>query len=257
MSRQVQTDNWHWVALGSGVGATLLLLLLLYGPNGIWKAALIVLLAVTLAVMLANPRNRLLAIGTTSCLTALVGFAADISFNLSATFPGGGILQGGVEGGSDVPPFVFLLLLFLGLVAVAVDAVGRGWLFPSLRRKDETRPDLTFALSSADVVLTSEFSRDGWKRFHIRLSVSKDAGIAVRLTSVAIKDASIAEFAVGIGDGVQTSQTVDGTSASEMSILGDFPDAKLSRGRAKRKITVVDEFNRQWVAGQITFQSEA
>jgi len=98
------------VALGSGVGATLLLLLLLYGPNGIWKAALIVLLAVTLAVMLANPRNRLLAIGTTSCLTALVGFAADISFNLSATFPGGGILQGGVEGGSDVPLSYFPLL---------------------------------------------------------------------------------------------------------------------------------------------------
>ena len=255
MSRQIENDSWHWVALASGVGATVLFLLLLYAPNGMWKVALLILLVVALVVMLANPRNRLLAIGTASCLTALACFAADISFNLSATLPRGGIFQGGVEGGSDIPPIFFILLLVVGLVAIAVDSVGRGWIFPSLRKKDETRPELTFVLSTTDVVLTNEFSGDGQKRFHIQLSVSKDAGHAVQLTSVAIKDASITEFAVGSGDGVQTSQTVEGTGASEMSVLGEFPEARLSRGRAKRRITVVDEFNRRWVAGHITFQS--
>jgi len=253
VSRQIRTDNWHWIALGSGAGATLLFLLLLYAPNGVWKLAVAVLLLVALLVLLANPRNRLLAIGTTSALTGVAGFVTDVSFNLAATLPGVGMLQGGVEAGSDIPPIFFVLLLVIGLTAITIHAVGRGWIFPTLRKKDETRPELIFALNDPTVTLTNEFSGDGQKRFHIRLSVSKDAGNAVDLASVAIKDATITEFGVGAGDGVHMSQSVEASGASQLSILGEFPDAKLSRGRAKRKIIVVDEFNRQWVAGHITF----
>ncbi|PJE37623.1 hypothetical protein CVM52_05715, partial [Pseudooceanicola lipolyticus] len=71
---------------------------------------------------------------------------------------------------------------------------------------------------------------------------------------VTIRDARVTEFAIGTGDGVQITQTIERTGAAELSILGDFPEAKLSRGRAKRKIVVVDEFNRQWLAGLVTFQ---
>ncbi len=254
MSRRTGNDNWLWIALGAGIGATALFFLLLYAPNGMWKLALVVLLVVALVVLLANPRNRQLAIGTTSALTGLAGFVTDISFSLSATFPGGGILQGGVEGGTDIPPVYFILLLIVGLVAITVDAIGRGWIFPSFRKKDETRPELSFVLSDADVMLTGGLSGNGQKRFHIRLSVSKDLGNAVKLTSVVIKDATVTEFAIGSGDGVQISQTVEGSSASEMSILGDFPQAKLSRGRAKRKVIIVDEFSRYWLAGTVTLQ---
>lgn len=257
MSHKIQADSWHWVALGSGVGTATLFLLLLYAPNGTWKVALLILLVVALGVLLANPRNRLLAIGSTSALTGLAGFITDVSFNLSATLPGGGILKAGVEGGSDIPPIFFVLLLIIGFTAITLDAIGRGWIFPALRKKDETRPELSFALNDTSVALTSDFSGDGWKRFHIRLSVSKDAGNAVDLTSVAIKDAIITEFGVGAGDGVHISQTVETSGASQLSILGEFPDAKLSRRRAKRKIIVVDEFNRRWLAGRITFQGVA
>jgi len=257
VSRQVQADNWHWVALGSGAGAAVLFLLLLYAPNGMWKVALLILLVVALGVLLANPRNRLLAIGTASALTGLAGFVTDVSFNLSATLPGGGIFRGGVDGGSDIHPIFFLLLLFIGVVATAVDAIGRGWIFPARRKNDETRPELSFVLNDTNVTLTNEFSGDGQKRFHIRLTVSKDAGNAVELASVDIKDAIITEFGVGAGDGVHTSQTVESSGASHLSILGEFPDAQLFRGRAKRKIIISDEFNRQWLAGRITFQSVA
>lgn len=254
MSRQIETDNWHWIALGSGVGAAVLFVLLLYAPNGTWKVVLIILLVVSLVVLLANPRNRLLALGTAASLTALAGFVSDISLNLSATLPGGGILQGGVEGGTDIPPAFFLLLLIVGLVTIAIDAVGRGWMFPSLRKRDETRPELSFVLNATEIPLGKAVSNDGHKRFHIRLLISKEVGNDVRLANIAIKDARVTEFAIGTGDGVQIAQTIEGNGAAELSILGDFPAVKLSRGRAKRKIVVVDEFNRQWLAGLVTFQ---
>lgn len=63
MSRQIKTDSWHWIALGSGLGAAVLFVLLLYALNGKQKVVLITL-AVSLVVSLANPRNRLLALGT-------------------------------------------------------------------------------------------------------------------------------------------------------------------------------------------------
>lgn len=254
MSRQIETDSWHWIALGSGLGAAVLFVLLLYAPNGMWKVVLIILLAVFLVVLLANPRNRLLALGTAASLTALAGFVSDISLNLSATLPGGGIFQGGVEGGTDIPPVFFLLMLIVGLVTITIDAIGRGWVFPSLRKRDETRPELSFVLNAAEIQLGKVVSKDGHKRFHVRLLVSKETGNDVRLANIAIKDASVIEFAIGTGDGVQIAQTISGTGAAELSILGDFPEAKLFRGRAKRKIVVLDEFNRQWLAGEVTFQ---
>lgn len=221
-----------------------------------WKLAVGVLLSVTLFLLMINPRNRLLMIGTTSAFTGLAGFVTEISFKLSATLPGGGILQGGVEGGTDIHPGFFLLLLAIGIIAIGFDAVGRGWIWPAFRRKDETRPELSFTLSGTDIPLTSEFSADGQKRFHIHGTVSKDAGNSVQLVSVDIKDATLAEFGVGSGDGVHASRIVEMTGASNVSILGDFPDAKLSRGRAKRQVFVVDEFARRWPAGHITFRSE-
>lgn len=255
MSRQIQADNWHWIALGSGVGAAFLFVLLLYAPNGMWKVVLLILLAVALGVLFANPRNRLLAIGTAASLTALAGFVSDISLNLSATLPGGGILQAGVEGGSEVPPKAFVLLLVVGLVAILIDAIGRGWVFPQLRRKDETRPELSFVLDSTEIPLSEAPGKDEHKRFHICMLVSKEAGKDVRLASVSIKDASVSVFAIGEGDGVHISQTVEGTSAVELSILGDFPEAKLARGSASRKVVVTDEFNRHWLAGKVSFKN--
>jgi hypothetical protein len=254
VSRQIETDNWPWISLGSGIGAAALFVLLLYAPNGMWKVVLIILLAASLVVLLANPRNRILALGTATSLAALAGFVSDISLNLSATFPGGGVLQGGVEGGTDIPPVFFLLLLIVGLVAITIDALGRGWMFPSLRKRDATRPELSFVLNAAEISLGQAVSNDGQKRFHVRLLVSKEIGDDVRLANIAIKDANVTEFAIGAGDGVQVSQTIEGTRAGELSILGDFPVAKLSRGRAKRKVVVVDEFNRHWLAGTVTFQ---
>ena len=254
MSRQIETDNWHWIAFGSGVGAAVVFVLMLYAPNGTWKVVLIILLAVSLVVLLANPRNRLLALGTATSLTALAGFVSDISLNLSATLPGGGILQGGVEGGTDMPPIFFVLLLIVGLGAITIDAVGRGWMFPSLRKRDETRPELSFVLNATEIQLGKAGSKDKHKRFHVRLLVSKEKGNDVRLANISIKDASVSEFAIGTGDGVLITQTIKGTGAAELSILGDFPVAKLSRGRAKRKIVVVDEFNRHWSAGKVIFQ---
>lgn len=254
MSRQIETDNWHWISVGSGVGAAALIVLLLYAPNGMWKVVLIILLVVSLVVLLANPRNRLFALGTAASLTALAGFVSDFSLNLSATLPGGGIFQGGVEGGTDIPPVFFLLLLIVGLVTITIVAVGRGWMFPSLRKRDKTRPELSFVLNAAEIQLGKAVSDDGQRRFHVRLLVSKETGNDVRLANISIRDARVTEFAIGTGDGVQITQTIERTGAAELSILGDFPEAKLSRGRAKRKIVVVDEFNRQWLAGLVTFQ---
>lgn len=74
-------------------------------PNGKWKVVLIIPLAVSFVVLLANPRNRLLALGTAASLTALAGLVSDIWLNLSATLPGGGIVQGGVERGIDISPW--------------------------------------------------------------------------------------------------------------------------------------------------------
>ncbi|WP_428515466.1 hypothetical protein [Roseovarius sp.] len=102
MSRQIKTDSWHWIALGSGLGAAVLFVLLHYAPNWKWKVVLIIPLAVSLVVLLANLRNRLRALGTAASLTALAGFVADISLNPSSFLPGGGIFQGGVEGGTDI-----------------------------------------------------------------------------------------------------------------------------------------------------------
>ena len=75
--------------MGSGVGATVLLLLLLFAPSGLWKAALLFLIGVTLIVLVWNPRYRLFGIGTAAALTGLGGFVAELSLNASATLPDG------------------------------------------------------------------------------------------------------------------------------------------------------------------------
>ena len=64
MDRKFDADRWYVIALSAGVGATALLLLFLYAPNGVWKVAIAVLLGVAAVVMMWNPRYRLLALGS-------------------------------------------------------------------------------------------------------------------------------------------------------------------------------------------------
>lgn len=255
VDRKFEADRWHLVAIGAGVGATCLFLLFLYAPNGIWKVAVTLLLIVALIVMMWNPRYRLLALGTAAAATGVAGFVTELSLNVSATLPGSGVFSGGVEGGSDVPPMYYLLLFFAGVATVAFDAVGRGWIWASKPEPDPARPELSFALSDTSISLSDDLASKDISRFYLRLSVSKANGVAVKIVRVEITDAEILEFGVGDGDGVQKSATIDRTGGSDISVLGTFPKTILSQGPTERAVTVVDEFNRSWAVGTVTFQS--
>ena len=172
-----------------------------------------------------------------------------------ATLPGRGVFSGGcVEGGSDVPPIYFIGVFIVGAVAVAFDAVGRGWIWASSPKPDHARPELSFVLVDKSVKLSDDFAGNGTGRFYLRLSVSKSDGAALKIVRVEIEDAEILEFGVGDGDGVQKSATIDRTGGSEIGVLGSFPKANLSRGSAKRTVTLVDEFDRSWSVGLVTFR---
>tara|TARA_R110002124_G_scaffold65409_7_gene178893 strand:- start:1143 stop:1919 length:777 start_codon:yes stop_codon:yes gene_type:complete len=253
--RKAETDRWHFVALGSGIGAMLLFWLFLYAPNGMWKLAVAILLAVALVVMMWNPRYRLFALGTAAAITGIAGFVTELSLNVTATLPGGGILSAGVEGGTDVSPAYFIALFGLGITTVAFDNVGRGWLWSLVHTNDTARPDLSFVLHDSAVKLTERLAENGDRRFHLSLSASKAEGVAVSLVRIEIKDAEILEWGVGKGDGVQNSMRIEHNSGSELSILGTIPESKISRGSAiKREIAIVDEFDRSWSVGPVTFQ---
>ena len=129
MGQRNHSDYRHWIALGSGVGATVLLLLLLFAPSGPWKAALLFLIGVTLIVMVWNPRYRLFGVGTVAALTGLGGSVAELSLNASATLLDDRMSSGSIEGGSEVPPVFFLMLLVIGVPTIAFNNVGRGWIW--------------------------------------------------------------------------------------------------------------------------------
>lgn len=257
MDRKFDADRWYVIALSAGVGATALLLLFLYAPNGVWKVAIAVLLGVAAVVMMWNPRYRLLALGTAAAATGIAGFVTELSLSVSATLPGNGVFSGGVEGGSDVPPIYYLLLFFAGVAAVAFDAVGRGWIWVSKPKPDTARPELAFSLSDTSIALSEDATNKGAGRFYLRLSVSKAEGAAIKITRVEIMDAEILEFGVGDGDGVQKSATIDRTGGSDLSVLGTFPWTFLSHGPAERTVAIIDEFDRNWTVGKVTFRRRA
>lgn len=236
----------------AGGGATVLLLFLLYAPNGIWKIFLVLLIAVTLLVMLWNPRYRLFGIGTASALTGVGGFVTEWSFSATATMPGGKMFTAGIEGGSNVPPLFFLMLLIVGVVTIAFDNVGRGWIWSSMGQNDPAQPNLTFALEREIIPLSDYLAPIGQGRFHAGLIASKAKGQPVRLVRAEMEDANILELAVGHGDGVQRTLVIDRASA-EISILGTFPRSALTKGSAKRELVIIDEFNRKWPAGTVEF----
>lgn len=255
MVRKFEADRWHLIALSAGGGATGLLLLFLYAPNGIWKVAVALLLIVAVIVMMWNPRYRLLALGTAAAATGIAGFVTELSLNVSATLPGSGVFSGGVEGGSDVPPIYFIGLFLAGVVTVAFDAVGRGWIWASGPKPDPARPELSFVLSDTSIVLSGNPATEDAGRFYLRLSVSKADGAAVKIARVEITDAEILEFGVGDGDGVQKSATIDRSGGSDLSVLGNFPKTILSQGPVERAVTIVDEFDRNWMVGKVFFRS--
>ena len=164
------------------------------------------------------------------------------------------MFSGGVDGGTDVPPIYYLLLLVIGIGTIAFDNVGRGWIWSFTRRNDPTRPDLTFTLEQAFIVITDQLAPAGEGRFHASLLASKAEGNPLRLVRVEIEDAKVLEIGVGQGDGVQSSLTIDKVGSMEISVLGTFPKDKLSKGPAKRNLVVVDEFNRRWSAGTVEFR---
>lgn len=257
MHRKFVADTWHWIALGSGIGVTVLLLLFLYAPNGVWKVAIAVLLGVAAIVMMWNPRFRLLALGTAAAATGVAGFVTELSLNVSATLPGNGVFSGGVEGGSDVPPIYYLLLFFAGVATVAFDAVGRGWIWASEPAPDPARPELFFSLRETSIALSQDPTNEGAGRFYLRLAASKADGAVVKIARVEIMDADILEFGVGDGDGVQKSATIDRIGGSDLSVLGTFPWTFLSHGPAERTVAIIDEFDRNWEVGKVTFQRRA
>ena len=121
MPQRRSEDTWQWVAYISGIGAALLFLLLLYAPNGSWKLALLVMIVVAVGVMLANPRYRLLALGSSTVLTGLAGIVAEITATFSAKLPSGGTFTAGVEGGTNIPPYIFVLVLLIGAAMVTIE----------------------------------------------------------------------------------------------------------------------------------------
>ena len=48
---------------------------------------------------------------------------------------------------------------------------------------------------------------------------------------------------------------VNRTGGSDLSVLGTFPWSLLSQGPAERTVAIIDEFDRNWTVGKVTFQS--
>lgn len=257
MDEKTEPDKWYLIALSAGVGATALFLLFLYAPNGVWKVAVALFLIIALIVMMWNPRYRLLALGTAAAATGIAGFVTELSLNASATLPGNGVFVAGVKGGSDVPPIYYFLLFFAGVATVAFDAVGRSWIWASKPKPDPARPELAFSLSDTSVALSEDPTNEGAGRFYLRLAASKADGADVKIARIEIMDAEIQGFGVGDGDGVQKSATIVRTGGSDLSVLGTFPWTLLSHGPAERTVAIIDEFDRNWTVGKVTFQRRA
>ena len=52
MDRKFVKDKWHVIAISAGVGATVLFLLFIYAPYGVWKVDIALLLIVAVVVMM-------------------------------------------------------------------------------------------------------------------------------------------------------------------------------------------------------------
>ena len=235
-------DRWIWIAFGAAIAVGALALVLLYAPHGLWKLALFAS-ALTVAIVIGlNPKVRLLVLGTSSVFAGLSGLAFSVFFDFSIQLPDGSTGKVGVEAGTPIEGWIYLMLVVSGLIAVGVHTVFERQDAKDDKSNDEASDDRLIFVAQSDRVRERGSRNESEPiSFLIMLSITKPFSAQARIVRADIPDALQSEVLVSAGNGVFADNLVTKKNGCEARIDVSFPARMATQMPFTRSVTLIDD----------------